>query len=97
MKAIAPPVCSAFEWEVLNVISASRGNVSAAWLAARMWPEAKGKSFGARSGRWQRMGAILQRLNNRGLVWRTVTEFNQKLWTISTTGTASIRLRKEML
>ncbi len=32
------------------------------------------------------MGAILQRLHNRKLLWREVTEHNQKLWTISTEG-----------
>lgn len=78
--------CSEFEMQILKFLAASRGNVNASWLAGKAWPEAKGKWFGARSGRWQRMGAILQRLNNRGLVWREITEYNQKLWTISTAG-----------
>lgn len=78
--------CSEFEVKLLKVIRDSCGNVSAGWLAGKMWPDAKGKWFGARSGRWQRMGAILQRLHNRNLLWREVTEHNQKLWTISTEG-----------
>jgi hypothetical protein len=78
--------CSEFEVSVLKVLAGSRGNVNAAWLAAKMWPEAKGKYFGARSGRWQRAGAVLHRLNRLGLVWRSVTEYNQKLWTISPAG-----------
>lgn len=77
---------SEFERSILRAMNTGRGNFSAAWLAGKMWPAARGRTFGSRSGRWQRMGAIMERLHQRGLVRRNITEHNQKLWTISIRG-----------
>jgi len=50
----------------------------AGWLAHRVWGHKV--TWSARSGQWQRMGAILQAMRKRGLVEMRTTETGQKLW-----------------
>ena len=58
--------------------------------ADKVWKHRIGKYRGAQSGRNQRMGAILKRMQGRGLVWVSVTEHNQRLWTASEAGRKEI-------
>jgi len=53
--------------------------VSSGWLSAKVWP-AKFRSIGHRRGKWQRMGAMLYKMWNKGLVHRRITDTNQKQW-----------------
>jgi hypothetical protein len=85
-----PSAASEFELSILNVLAESPGDVNASWVASKVWPCA-GRSLGARSGQWQRMGVILAKLQARGFVWRNITEYNQKLWTIAPKGLAAVK------
>jgi len=50
----------------------------AGWLAHRVWGHKV--TWSARSGQWQRMGALLHAMRRRGLVDMRTTEFEQHLW-----------------
>jgi hypothetical protein len=84
--ALALAACSAFTLRVLAALAASQDDISAGWLADKVWPQKTGRYLGYRSGRWQKMGAVLNKMHALGLVWRTCTEHKQNLWTISNAG-----------
>lgn len=48
-------------------------------LAEKTW-ERKGGGVGRRNAQWQRMGAILWRMKERGLVTYRTTDHGQKEW-----------------
>jgi hypothetical protein len=70
--------CSAAEKKVLDALSLDQWT-SASFLAGLVWKDLPGP-LGKRSGQWQRMGALLHKLYDRGFVYRKTTPHNQRLW-----------------
>jgi len=68
------------EFQQRLLIAMPENWVSAGWMASKMWPEKYTGPWSRRSAKWQKMGAMLKKLYDRGLVIKDTTEHGQHLW-----------------
>jgi hypothetical protein len=74
-----PATCSAFQLRLLEAMGGKW--VTAGIMADRMWPDKHHPTpWSKRSAKWQKMGAMLNKLKELGYVTKEVTEHGQKEW-----------------
>lgn len=69
---------SAFEVRVMALMTTER-YTTARNLADQLWTK-KRNGLGHRNGQWQKMGAVLRKLESKNLVTHRVTDHGQNEW-----------------